>query len=79
MNNQATKIIDALGGTAEVSRLFDVRMPSVSKWKKKGIPKGRVRHLKAAHAKALAHIDLDAATAQASRAQAAIKTEAEHA
>lgn len=77
MNTQAIKTIDALGGTAQVSRLFDVRMASVSDWKQKGIPKARVMYLKAAHAKALAHIDLEAATAPASRAQAAIKTEAE--
>lgn len=63
MNTQATKIIDALGGTAEVSRLFDVRMASVSVWKQKGIPKARMMFLKAAHNKKLRGIDLAAATA----------------
>lgn len=77
MNHQAIKTIDALGGTAQVSRLFDVRMASVSDWKKTGIPKARVMYLKAAHAKALAHIDLEAATALSSRAPAAIKPEVE--
>ena len=77
MNNKAAKIIDTLGGTAEVSRLFDVRMPSVSKWKQKGIPKTRVMYLKAAHAKALAGIDINAATAPDRRAQAALKKEVE--
>lgn len=40
-------IIDALGGTAEVSRLCDVKMPSVSGWRKKGIPKSRLMFMKA--------------------------------
>lgn len=77
MNTQAIKTIDALGGTARVARLFDVRMASVSDWKQKGIPKARVMYLRAAHANTLADIDLESATAPASRAQAAIKTVAE--
>ena len=40
MNTEATKIIEALGDTAEVARLFDIKMPSVSGWKELGIPKG---------------------------------------
>ena len=63
MNTQATKIIEALGDTAEVARLFDVRMPSVSDWKKIGIPKARMMYLRVAHAKKLKGFDLDAATA----------------
>lgn len=33
------KIIDALGGTAEVARLCELRMPTVSCWRKNGIPR----------------------------------------
>lgn len=65
MNTEAIKIIKALGGTAAVARLFDVRMPSISDWKKKGIPKARMMHIKAAHAQALVGVDVDAATAPA--------------
>lgn len=64
MNQHATKIIEALGDTAEVARLFDVRMPSVSAWKKAGIPKARMMYLKVAHASALAGVDVEIATAQ---------------
>ena len=63
MNPHATKIIEALGDTAEVARLFDVRMPSVSDWKKHGIPRARMMYLKVAQPQALDGVDLDAATA----------------
>lgn len=63
MNQHATKIIESLGDTAEVARLFDVRMASVSDWKKHGIPRARMMYLKVAHARALEGFDLNAATA----------------
>lgn len=42
------KIIDALGGTAAVARLFDIKPPSVSEWKQegRGIPKARLQTLR---------------------------------
>lgn len=42
------KLIDALGGTAAVARLFDIKPPSVSEWKRKGrgIPKARLQTLR---------------------------------
>lgn len=42
------KLIDELGGTAAVARLFDIKPPSVSEWKRKdrGIPKARLQTLK---------------------------------
>ena len=43
----SSKIIDALGGTAEVARLCRVRMPSVSEWRKTGIPDARRMYLEA--------------------------------
>lgn len=63
MNPHATKIIEALGDTAEVARMFDVRMPSVSDWKKHGIPRARMMYLKVAHAHSLKDVDVDAAIA----------------
>lgn len=61
MNTHATQVIEALGGTAAVARLFDVAMPSVSDWKKDGIPSARMMYLQATRKKELAGIDLNAA------------------
>lgn len=63
MNADAVKIIDALGGTAEAARLFEVRMPSVSAWRHFGIPRARMMYLKAVRPQALAGADVEAATA----------------
>ena len=41
----ASEIIDALGGTTEVARMCNVRPPSVSEWKVKGIPEARRMYL----------------------------------
>lgn len=64
MNAAATQIIERLGDTAEVSRMFGLQMPSVSKWKKKGIPQARMMFLRAARRKDLAGADFEAATAR---------------
>lgn len=64
-NEEAAKAIAALGGTAEVARLFSVSMPSVSDWKKDGIPRARVMFLRAAKSRELKGVDLDAATSTA--------------
>ncbi len=69
MNVSATQVIEALGGTAAVARLFDVAMPSVSAWKERGIPRPRMMFLSVAHKKKLAGIDLKAATALAAKPQ----------
>ncbi len=63
MNTEATKIIEALGDTAEVARLFDIKMPSVSGWKELGIPRARMMYLKVAKPEVLTGIDVEAATA----------------
>jgi hypothetical protein len=34
-----SEIIDALGGTLAVARMCDIKGPSVSEWKRNGIPK----------------------------------------
>lgn len=65
MNLHATKVISALGETAQVARMFGVTMPSVSDWKRDGIPAARMMYLKLAHKKALVGINLEAATAPA--------------
>ena len=64
MNTEANKVIDALGGTSEVARLCDVRMPSVSGWRVRGIPKARMLYLQVVRPTAFKGVDLKAATAQ---------------
>lgn len=76
MNHQAIEIIESLGGTAEVSRIFDLSMPSVSDWKKTGIPKARMMFLEVAHPRALRGIDIGAATSDADRGSVADKVTA---
>ena len=39
-------IIEALGGTFRVAELCEVRPPSVSEWKKNGIPRARLMFLR---------------------------------
>ena len=67
MNAPAVQVIEALGGTAAVARIFKIAMLSVTAWKEVGIPPARMMYLRLAHKKALARIDLQAATAQRSR------------
>lgn len=40
-----SRFIDALGGTAEVSRICAVKPPSVSEWRRNGIPQARRQYL----------------------------------
>lgn len=40
-----SKIIDALGGTAEVARICKIKPPSVSEWRRCGIPGARRQYL----------------------------------
>ena len=42
----ASQIIDALGGTRKVAEICEVRAPSVSEWRVKGIPKARLMYLR---------------------------------
>ena len=74
MNPHATLVIDVLGGTAEVARLFDVRMPSVSDWRRDGIPHARMMYLREMRKEQLVGIDLEAATAiRRSRCEVALQ------
>lgn len=43
----ANEVIDALGGTAAVARLCEIRPPSVSEWRRSGIPQARLMYLRA--------------------------------
>lgn len=38
-------VIQALGGTVAVARLFGIRHPAVARWKRCGIPENRLRVL----------------------------------
>lgn len=42
----ASEIIDALGGTSAVAKLCEVKAPSVSEWRKNGIPPARLQFLR---------------------------------
>lgn len=42
----SNKIIDELGGTSEVARICNVQPPSVSEWRKTGIPEARLMFLR---------------------------------
>ncbi len=44
----ANQIIDSLGGTFAVARLCDVKPPSVSEWRRSGIPAARLQYLRLA-------------------------------
>lgn len=67
MNTEATKVIELLGDTAEVARMFEVRMPSVSDWKRVGIPRARMLFIRAVRPDVLEGIDVDAATSGEAR------------
>ena len=71
MNTQATTVVERLGDTAEVARMFEVKMPSVSDWKKSGIPKARMMLIKAVRPDVLEGIDVEAATAAGASVPAA--------
>jgi hypothetical protein len=43
-----SEIIDALGGTAAVARIFRIKAPSVSDWRNHGIPEARLMYLQLA-------------------------------
>ena len=48
MFKNSGEIIDALGGTVEVSRMFNVTKGAVSQWRENGIPEARMMYLKLA-------------------------------
>jgi hypothetical protein len=42
------ELIEALGGTSQVAFLCDIKSPSVSEWKRNGIPKSQRNYLRLA-------------------------------
>jgi hypothetical protein len=40
------KIIDSLGGTSAVAKMFSIKIPSVCDWRHNGIPPARLMYLK---------------------------------
>ena len=48
---RSSKIIESLGGTSEVARLFGISAPSVTEWKKSGIPDYRLLVIQLKHKK----------------------------
>ncbi|RVT93722.1 carph-isopro domain-containing protein [Sphingomonas crocodyli] len=46
MDQQATHIIDGLGGTSAVARLTEAPVSTVHSWRKNGIPASRMAHLR---------------------------------
>lgn len=47
MDKLANKVIDLLGGTTAVAVMCKVKPPSVSEWRKSGIPDARLMYLQA--------------------------------
>lgn len=41
-------LIDQLGGTTEAAKFFDVSAPSISEWRRTGLPKARMMYLQLA-------------------------------
>ncbi|ARL90986.1 hypothetical protein [Burkholderia pseudomallei] len=50
-------VIDRLGGTGAVAEICDIRDPSVSGWRKNGIPKPWLRFLKVAFPEAFRPVE----------------------
>lgn len=48
MHKKSGEIIDQLGGTVEVARMFNVTKGAVSQWRDNGIPEARLMYLKLA-------------------------------
>lgn len=55
------EIIDALGGTSRVAELCEVRPPSVSDWRKYGIPRARMMFLRIARPDVFKELDAQGA------------------
>jgi hypothetical protein len=47
-NHKDSDLIDKLGGTTKAAAFFEVKPPSISEWRKTGIPKARMMYLRLA-------------------------------
>lgn len=66
MDELANYIIDELGGTRKVARLFDIAEASVSGWRKSGVPKSRMMYIKLAYPQLLSNMQPVADTLESS-------------
>lgn len=57
MDTYANAIIDAIGGTAEVARICEIKPPSVSEWRSSGIPRARLMFLRLAKPEVFKQVD----------------------
>lgn len=64
MQTVADHIIDALGGTTAVSRLTDAPLSTVHSWRKNGIPRSRLAHLRLLAKVEKPDVDVDAIAAR---------------
>jgi hypothetical protein len=48
MSTEAISIIDGLGGTSAVARLIEAPISTVHSWRRIGIPRSRMAHLRMA-------------------------------
>lgn len=67
----AAEVVDRLGGTAAVAALFMVQPPSVSGWRKEGIPPARLHFLSVVHPEVLEPIRISGGPDPARSAAAA--------
>lgn len=52
-----SEIIDALGGTFRVAEICEVKPPSVSDWRKNGIPRARLMFLRLARPEVFSQLE----------------------
>jgi hypothetical protein len=71
MQTVADLIIDALGGTTAVSRLTDTPPSTVHSWRKNGIPRSRMAHLRLVGKSQKPRVDVDAVATEADQQAAA--------
>lgn len=71
MHKTADDLIDALGGTTAVARLTDAPLSTVHSWRKNGIPRSRLAHLKLAAKVAKLSVDFEAYSAEPAQQVAA--------
>ena len=69
-----SEIIEALGGTFRVAELCEVRPPSVSDWKKHGIPRARLMFLRIARPDVFQDLDDSSQKSQRSNSTVTKKT-----
>lgn len=58
MDTPADQLIDALGGTTAVARMTEAPVSTVHSWRKNGIPRSRLSHLRLVADRELPTLDL---------------------